>query len=97
MSILALKNYFLKGLFPLRNYLNTKQSWLLPKRDEIKTKTKLAGTHVQAPFSGTLERLLVEEGDYVLEGQEVAEVLDYNPLSLKLEYPKKKQSCYERE
>ena len=50
------------------------------KAQKIQKEIQLESTRVKAPFEGVLQKILVEEGDYVRAGQELAEVLDFSPF-----------------
>ncbi|TDF37551.1 efflux RND transporter periplasmic adaptor subunit [Alteromonadaceae bacterium M269] len=43
----------------------------------------LARTHIRAPFDGVLNERFVELGDYLREGDDIAEVIDLNPLVIR--------------
>ncbi len=53
------------------------------KAKRIQNEIELENTDVSLPFDGILQKILVEEGDYVREGQELAEVLDFSPFIIK--------------
>ncbi len=50
------------------------------KADMIQAQIHLESTSVKPPFDGVLQKILVEEGDYVRAGQEIAEILDFSPF-----------------
>lgn len=50
------------------------------KAQKIQKKIQFEGTRVTAPFEGVLQKIMVEQGDYVRKGQELAEVLDFSPF-----------------
>ena len=50
----------------------------LSDRDRIQR--AIANTAIRAPFSGVMSQRVVEQGDYVMEGQVVATVVDLDPI-----------------
>ncbi len=50
------------------------------RAQKAKIEKEIADTSIQSPFSGILEDLPVEMGDYVVSGDKVATILDLDPL-----------------
>lgn len=50
------------------------------KAQKIQKQIQLESTRVTAPFEGILQKVFVEQGDYVRAGQELAEILDFSPF-----------------
>jgi multidrug efflux system membrane fusion protein len=50
------------------------------KAKKVQKQIQLDSTALKLPFDGILQKVFVEQGDYVREGQEIAEVLDFSPF-----------------
>jgi len=47
----------------------------------------IAETELRAPFAGRLENLMVDQGEYVRDGVEVARIVDNTPLTVSVQVP----------
>lgn len=54
---------------------------------QAKLTTELANTRIKAPISGILNNRLVEVGDFTSVGSNVAEILDLDPLVVRVDVP----------
>lgn len=50
------------------------------KAQKVKKQIQLESTALKPPFDGVLQKVLVEQGDYVRSGQQLAEILDFSPF-----------------
>jgi multidrug efflux system membrane fusion protein len=48
---------------------------------------EMESTLIKAPFAGRLERLVLDEGEYVASGTEVGRIVDIHPLSVEIRVP----------
>ena len=50
------------------------------KAQKVKKQIQLENTALKPPFDGLVQRIFVVQGDYVREGQQLAEILDFSPF-----------------
>lgn len=68
------------GLISVAKLADARSQLESAKAQKIQKKIQFESTRVTAPFEGILQKIMVEQGDYVRMGQELAEVLDFSPF-----------------
>lgn len=80
MELEGSEKLFNEQLISAARLADARSQYESAKAQKIQKQIQLESTRVTAPFEGVLQKVLVEQGDYVREGQELAEILDFSPF-----------------
>jgi multidrug efflux system membrane fusion protein len=80
MEYTGSKNLFDDELISAARLADSLSQYESAKAQKIQKQIQLESTRVTAPFEGVLQKVMVEQGDYVRTGQELAEILDFSPF-----------------
>jgi len=80
MELDGSKKIFEQELISAARLADAQSQYENAKAQRIQKQIQLESTRVTAPFQGVLQKVFVEQGDYVRAGQELAEILDFSPF-----------------
>lgn len=92
MEYQGAQKLFDEGLLSSAKLAAAKSDWENTKAQKIQKQINFESTAVKAPFEGILQKVFVEEGDYIRAGDQLAEVLDFSPFIVEGEISEKEAS-----
>ncbi len=89
MEYESAQKLFNEGLLSSAKLAAAKAEWESTKAQKIQKQINFESTTVKPPFEGILQKVFVEEGDYVRVGDRLAEVMDFSPFVIEGEISEK--------
>lgn len=89
-EVRAAERLFKDGLMSETEYLRLQSALAAAKADRELAALQQEYTYIRAPFNGIIDRLPVEEGDFVQVGQSLATLVDISTLELSAYIPQQR-------